>query len=256
MTGPAKWVGGGFGLGNAIVGAAQAVAMNLASGAVHGAVNLVGKDISSMDAAMSESAMFSRAETRERLANTLYLDVFDLVYVMERTIKTANIAIRPITPTDERKAGSLFENLKTLNLDYAQAYDVAFQIFQTNPSEYEYYEYCMKRFSYQQPNLIQIGEYCQADLSKITESIFEQIFSQMPHETEEETLRLHEKLIEKKNELGVSRSVTIDEVAKMLRDFDVAARTFHNETYNTRELRAKAEADDHQLAAICTKIGE
>ena len=80
---------------------------------------------------MSESAMFSRAETRERLANTLYLDVFDLVYVMERTIKTANIAIRPITPTDERKAGSLFENLKTLNLDYAQAYDVAFQIFQT-----------------------------------------------------------------------------------------------------------------------------
>jgi len=53
-----KWVGGGFGLGGAIKGSAQAAALNAATGIMHGAWNLGAKAISSIDSAIKKKRLY------------------------------------------------------------------------------------------------------------------------------------------------------------------------------------------------------
>ena len=54
-AGRGRWTGGGFGVGGAIKGAATAGAMNMATGAAHTAVNLVGNAISGMAASVRKN---------------------------------------------------------------------------------------------------------------------------------------------------------------------------------------------------------
>ena len=76
----------------------------------------------------------------------------------------------------------------------------------------------------------------------------------MPHDTEENTLVLYDKLKEKQKELETETNDIIQKTEKLLHDFDVAARTFKNVTYDTREIRAKAEQDYNTLQKLCADI--
>jgi hypothetical protein len=51
-----RWVGGGFGIGGAVKGAMQAGAMNLATGAVHGTFNLIGKGLTAAGNAIEKTS--------------------------------------------------------------------------------------------------------------------------------------------------------------------------------------------------------
>lgn len=62
-----RWQGGGFGIGGAMKGAAKAGALNMATGAMHGAFNLGGKLVSSIGASMKKSSLFNNPDTLNTL---------------------------------------------------------------------------------------------------------------------------------------------------------------------------------------------
>lgn len=251
-----KWVGGGFGLNSAVYAATQAGALNLASGALHGTVNLIGKGFSTVGASITKESMFNNIETRKRLATALYMDVFGWIYIIESAIRENGHSIRTINNRDAKKAQSLFENLKRMNskADLPQAFGVAYQIFATNPSEYKYYEYCIKTFPTQQQPLFSLANYCNINIRRLSEIVMEAIFDTMPRQTEAEVLELKSRLQVKQEEFGISSSATMQKVDNILHDLDIKARTFRNVLYDTREQRASAEADYKTLVLLCENL--
>lgn len=247
-----KWRSAGFGLNNAMAGAAQAGVLNLASGTVHGAVNLVGKSFSVIGASMSKGSMYKEAS--KRLANAIYMDVYDWIYLLESFIAHNGYSIDSISIEDERDAVNLFSNLKNMHVSGNQAYRIAFELFETNPCEIEYYEYCLKKFPEQQRNLLHLAEYCLSDAKTLVDSVLNEIYNSMPHKTEEQLLQVYSKLKEKQEELGVSQSQIIEDTEATLKKIDIDARTFRKVTFETREIKVSAEKDYYALSDICAHI--
>ena len=77
-----RWVGGGFGVGGALKGAATAGAMNMVSGAAHRVVNGVGKIFSSLSASSEMWKIFNDSKTRSSLARSVWNTVFYLHYAL------------------------------------------------------------------------------------------------------------------------------------------------------------------------------
>lgn len=61
-----RWVGGGFGIGGALKGAAKAGAMNMASGALHGLFNAGAKVLSMADESNKKSSLYRNAKSGRR----------------------------------------------------------------------------------------------------------------------------------------------------------------------------------------------
>lgn len=241
-------------LTGAIAGAMTAGTLNLASGVVHGTANVVGNSFSSMASSITKSSMFSNPNTCQQFCNAVYMDVFEWVYIVEDLIEEAYVPIRRITVDDEETCESFRENLCHAKLNQGQSYELAFQLFQLNPSEFSYYELCFEKFPEQQVNLLKLAEYCRVDLSPAIDAVFQNMFRSFPHKTEEDVKELREKMQQKQGELGVTSSPVIDKVDKMLADFDIKARSFQGTAFETRELRQKAERDFDDLTTLCGKI--
>lgn len=249
-----KWVGYGFGIQGAITSAAKAGTLNMLSGAAHGTVNLVGKSFSMMGASMNKSQMFHSKDTRNRLASALYLDIFDWIYSLQKLVQQEGLQIQEITLPDEKRANSFFQNLQNRSLSQLQAYDIAFQIFATNPVEQEYYEYCISSFPEQQKPLLELAEYCGIDTQHLIDGILKKIVASMPHKTEEDTIRLYQALKEKQAELAIPNSEIIDNTECRLEKFDVDARTYRKMIFATREMRNEAERNYEKLSEISKKF--
>ena len=249
-----RWVGGGFGLNGAVSGAVQAGLLNMASGTIHGAVNAVGKGISTLGAAVSENTMFHNADLRKAFSQSVNEDVYQILDVVSEILDDSYVDFISITPKDTAKADSLFENLTSKSLTEEQQYDIAYRLFLLDPFKIKYYKYCVLKYPSQQKELISLGKYCKLKMDDCILSIFENIFNSMPHDTEENTLVLYDKLKEKQKELETETNDIIQKTEKLLHDFDVAARTFKNVTYDTREIRAKAEQDYNTLQKLCADI--
>ena len=252
--GRSKWVGYGFGIQGALTGAAKAGTLNMLSGAAHGTVNLIGKSFSMIGTSMNKSQMFQSKDTRNRLATALYMDISNWIYFLENAVQKEGYAVQEISPADEKRAESLFQNLKNPSLTHNQRYDIAFQLFETNPVVPEYYDYCVFQFPEQQKYLFQLGEYCGIDFSELKEKILQKIFDKASHKTEEETLQVYKKLQAKKADLGINDSKVITRTEKLLKDFDLEARTFRKIVYGTREIKAQAEREYNELLIICGDI--
>lgn len=249
-----KWHSAGFGLNSAMAGAAQAGVLNLASGAAHGAVNLVGKSFSAAGASMSKGSMYKEASNR--LASAIYMDVYDYVYILESLIARAGYEIVPLSVADEEKAVGLFTNLKNARLNDSQRYQVAYELFETDPCEKEYFEYCLKVFPEQQKNLLKLAEYCIPDAGDLIDSVLNEIYRSMPHKTEEELLAVHQKLKETQNNLGITKSNLVSDIESTLAKMDLDARTFKNITFETRELKNAAEKEYKSLSDTCHPISK
>ena len=108
-----SWIGGGFGLTGAVSGAMQAGLLNMASGTIHGAVNVVGKGISALGAAVSENTMFHNAELREAFWQAVNEDVYETLDIISDILEDSDIDFISIPLEDTVKADHLFENLSS-----------------------------------------------------------------------------------------------------------------------------------------------
>ena len=70
-----RWSGGGFGLGGALKGAAEAAALNAVSGLGHSAVNAVGNAGSSVVSSGAKASLYRSKSTRNNLEHALCQDI-------------------------------------------------------------------------------------------------------------------------------------------------------------------------------------
>lgn len=130
-----KWVGGGFGLGGAIQGAAGAAAANLAIGAVHGVFNLVGKGLTAINNSMKKSSLYKDPGTKEHLINAVYKMIFDVHMAFVNTVNenSENKISGYITKNDENRAERLVENIKKGRITGVDAQKVLLEAISMNP---------------------------------------------------------------------------------------------------------------------------
>ena len=112
--GRGRVVGGGFGFEGAVKGMAQAGALNAASGALHGTVNIIGKGISMAGAAIKKSAMFNDPKLEESLCAAVEDDVYYLSFTFANIIEKKGLPIFSANDAATRKAEYM---LKQLNMD-------------------------------------------------------------------------------------------------------------------------------------------
>lgn len=167
----------------------------MASGTIHGAVNAVGKGISTLGAAVSENTMFHNADLRKAFSQSVNEDVYQILDVVSEILDDSYVDFISITPKDTAKADSLFENLTSKSLTEEQQYDIAYRLFLLDPFKIKYYKYCVLKYPSQQKELISLGKYCKLKMDDCILSIFENIFNSMPHDTEENTLVLYDKKV-------------------------------------------------------------
>ncbi len=142
---------------------------------------------------------------QEEFMDMGFMDAMELIGMIEIVINNANIPITPITVEDEDKGVALFKELK--KMEGTEAYEIAFQLFQIDPTEVEYYEYCMLEFPEETDNLLHLQQITGLALQKsILEKALKKMFEKMPHNTEEETLIIKNKLENIQKEVDISNN--------------------------------------------------
>lgn len=190
---------------------------------------------------------------QEEFMDMGFMDAMELIGMIEIVINNANIPITPITVEDEDKGVALFKELK--KMEGTQAYEIAFQLFQIDPTEVEYYEYCMLEFPEETDNLLHLQQITGLALQKsILEKALKKMFEKMPHNTEEETLIIKNKLENIQKEVDISNNKIVKKVDQLLYDFDIQERTFCNILFDTREMKRAAEKDFDKLDTICGNL--
>lgn len=108
-----RWVGGGFGIGGAVKGAMQAGAMNIATGAVHGTFNLIGKGLTAAGNAIEKNKLFADPSTKVTLVNAVYRLVFNVHYGLVNALndRKPELAIGYVSTDDSAKATRLLDNI-------------------------------------------------------------------------------------------------------------------------------------------------
>lgn len=190
---------------------------------------------------------------QEEFMDMGFMDAMELIGMIEIVINNANIPITPITVEDEDKGVALFKELK--KMEGTEAYEIAFQLFQIDPTEVEYYEYCMLEFPEETDNLLHLQQITGLALQKsILEKALKKMFEKMPHNTEEETLIIKNKLENIQKEVDISNNKIVKKVDQLLYDFDIQERTFCNILFDTREMKRAAEKDFDKLDTICGNL--
>lgn len=190
---------------------------------------------------------------QEEFMDMGFMDAMELIGMIEIVINNANIPITPITVEDEDKGVALFKELK--KMEGTEAYEIAFQLFQIDPTEVEYYEYCMLEFPEETDNLLHLQQITGLALQKsILEKALKKMFEKMPHNTEEETLIIKNKLENIQKEVDISNNKIVKKVDQLLYNFDIQERTFCNILFDTREMKRAAEKDFDKLDTICGNL--
>jgi len=194
-------------------------------------------------------------EMQGEFLDACFLDALKLVQMIGNVIHFTDVPIRLIEDEDEDKGAELFKLLKKTKLDLKQLYEIAYKIFEADPTEQEYYEYCMLEFPEETDNLLHLQQITGLALQKsILEKALKKMFEKMPHNTEEETLIIKNKLENIQKEVDISNNKIVKKVDQLLYDFDIQERTFCNILFDTREMKRAAEKDFDKLDTICGNL--
>ena len=222
-----RWEGGGFGVGGALKGAATAGALNMASGAAHGAVNLMGKAVSSISAALEKSSIFDKEVQERTIANGIFNDIrLSNMFYMNILSENKICDFEIISKSNAEKAKTIFENCKNNVNDVDKKKELYFQILTLDGLKKEYYAYGLKTFAEDAKAIIKIAELHFVDVSEYVEEMIRNISDELPQETEADTLKVKEIIVAKMNELGVESSNTLEQINEKLHQFDILQTDF------------------------------
>ncbi|MGN0657147.1 MAG: hypothetical protein ACI4KR_10170 [Ruminiclostridium sp.] len=241
-------VGGGFGLQGALSGMAMAGAMNLAAGAAHGAVNLVGKAASTIGAGIKKSEYFNNPSTLEDLANGVWNDVYmSLSSFMELVADEGKLGFDYTTQNDCDECKAICSNLMNNIISVDEAPNQLFAALRKDPYNKNIYRYSFEKIGDENGELTAIADYHHVDVSNIKEKI---IAKNMPPviEIEEEALKVKENILAEMKRQHTDKSPTLDNINAQLVEFDIKARTYKGITYDTREDKTVAVGQDEILA--------
>lgn len=171
-----KWRGGGFGLEGAIKGAAQAGALNVASGLAHGAVNVVGKSFSLIAESAQKSKVYNSTQNKNRLKQGIFNNCFSVhLALVSALIIKAGIPIDYVQDGSEEKVKIYLNNLKNPSFPQDKIKDTVREIFELFPYNPDVYEYLLKNYPNESQNILELAEYFGVDIESYVEKLLGRI---------------------------------------------------------------------------------
>lgn len=211
----------------------------------------------------------------------LYNDVMGLCDFVLNYLNDHNIAsIQFVYKQDAEKARAIFSNLKdTVMTDeqkvaimadipmgltsegFAEEFQkragpqipkkekerLAFMLIDLDPRNKAYYDFIFENLPHAQYEIAAIAKYLNIDMSELIQKEILRSCNLKAINCEEDALKMMAGLRETMEKFGVTKSVRLEELEKILHDYDIKARTYDGILYATRELRAQAEQDDTAL---------
>ena len=244
-----RWVGGGFGIGGALKGAAKAGAMNMASGALHGLFNAGAKAISMASESSQKSSLYKSRATKNTLVGGIWSSVYHIHYAVWEILERHNgrMNVSCLTSGAEKKAEATVNNFARMPKKDVLA--VLPQTLLLNPYNEELYKSLFSIFGDSDGGLQRTARYFGVDTSFIAEGkealagkIFEGIKQQlgMSEQAALSAKRDYESAL-KSHGIGdtLSAQEGLKAIDSVLSDYDTKARTVDGKTF-----RSRAEADE------------
>ena len=232
-----KWVGGGFGVKGALKGAAQAGAMNIASGLGHSVFNTIGNIGSSIKSSNQKNKIFNSKSTLDDLSDAIYNTIFDMHYsYMRILISNLHLDIDFLNQNDIDEANIIFSNIKNRDIDLDEKIKLLKRIIELNPYNQSVYEYIIANFGDEKNEVTKVCNYFGLNLYSYKENIIKNKCQQLDIVTEYEAKQSKELIINECKMLGIEcKSEFTSNIDEKLREFDIKARTVENVLFKTRE---------------------
>lgn len=204
-----RWQGGGFGLGGALKGAAQAGALNMVSGLGHSMVNAVGNASSAVAASSSKQALFKNQATFNLLFQGIELSIYSAYesHIELLNSKKGSGYIR--SQFDFDRSSALFENAKKLPDRKEQLLTQAVSLC---PWNYELIKYLFLEYPTDRKDVCAIAKRFHVDLSALYETIFAQEYTEEAHGSEASAQAARERIIQLMEEFSVTESSTLNQL--------------------------------------------
>ena len=247
-----KWVGGGFGVKGALKGAAQAGAMNIASGLGHSAFNAIGNIGSSIKSNNQKNKIFNSKSTLDDLSDAIYDTIFFMHYsYIIILISNLHLDIDFINQNDIDEANIIFSNIKNRPLDLDEKNKLLKRIIELNPYDELVYKYIIDNFGDEKNEVTKICNYFGLNLDSYKENIIKNKCQQLDIVTEYEAKQSKEFIVNECKKLGIEcKSEFTSNIDEKLREFDIKARTVENVLFKTREDAKLALMDRQKIRDI------
>ena len=241
-----RMIGGGFGFSGAMKGMLQAGAFNMAWGAVHGTVNLIGNGLTKIGNSIQKTMIYKDKDT-----------LYTLEYGLEQALDEMHLCLCQILGRpglgDTKSADVLFNNIERMPPNLVQ--ENLMKILLTNPYKVEAYHYCLKNYGDPQGQLATMAvffgrkkdvlpyrdELVHGDLTreKISAIADESVLA-----TETEQLK------NRMERYGVTGTPLLEACAQRAVELDLAARTVDGTEYPDRAAAAEARQNYTEVMAL------
>ena len=181
-------------------------------------------------------------------SSCLYNDIMSLCDFVLSYLDGNKIAeIQFVYKKDSSEAEAIYKNLLDANVPALEQERLAYSLIELDPRSKLYYEHIFCKLPQAKYEIAAIARFLSIDLSDLIEKEIKQEIDLKSVSCEEDALKMMDTLKSIMKKFGVASSSRQKELEKILRDFDVKARTYDSVLYDTRELRTQAEKDDQSL---------
>lgn len=254
-------VGGGFGLGGAIKGMAQAGMMNAASGIAHSAFNAVGNVGSGIAASSDKAAIYKKY--KEPLKTALMQDLYDIRNAIRTALqKEAGIVCKYVTDSEYDKAKAIWNNYRLGRIPAEKKKEQIIEALTLNPYSIEIYDSIWEDYGDENGELRKMATYfgipLEQQIAEIAEqygndlftkscSLYEESFDKKTAavQIENQIKATLDELVQycKRQTISEDNISKIAQCKQLLEEIDIEVRTVKGVTYDTRELAENVRKD-------------
>lgn len=242
------WMGGGFGVGNAIKGAVMAEALNLATETIADSFNKMGRKKSQEKNAQNILDIFERR--REEIVGAVFDAIANGADALVACCNEHGIKIGGVVSADDIvKAERMFNNLKTGKIPANMVGEVRLGILEANPYYKEFYDYVYMSEGDASGELEKVGGFFGISLDERKKDAFTARLGECVCESEAETKAYRERAVALAAELKFDATEEIKKIDERLEEFDRQAKTVDGRLLESRELAAKHREISNMVAS-------
>lgn len=217
-----RFVGGGFGLGGALEGAATAGALNMLSGAGHGLVNAVGNWGSSIEASTNRSALYSSKSTQNKLVNGLRESILACFNAHLKFVNREKGETYRGSPFNADKADALMDSAQKVP---EKRKELLIEAFTALPYKDGLLEYIFENYEEERKNIWGISKRFHVDLSNSVETVIAREYSEEAQKSDYACQASKAKILAIMKEYDITQSETLDKLnhdylARLCRDYE------------------------------------
>ena len=140
-----QMVGGGFGMGNAIKGAAKAEMYNMATGAIHSVANSIGNSSTNTELKRKKKNLYEIAIPQ--LKDAMREVISDMMIPFSKIVTVEGVLqIKYSDSDDTSKAKALCQNICRGNIPQEEVVDYIYQVLELDPVQEDLFQFMMWEF--------------------------------------------------------------------------------------------------------------